>query len=153
MVLRSSIATYLLLALVFLTAGILYLGRGQEEGNAVAKEVQSFLSYNIESSNFSVINRTTVAANEVPLPISKAFKYVAKRLLITMGIAIDRKSYAIEFDIQSQQSRDHLYCLVRVHGDQVLEIIIRSSSKNDSSAVHLQKLIQSSFPDYEVSIL
>lgn len=150
---RSSIVTYLLFSLVFLAAGILYLGRGQEEGNPVAKEVQSFLSYDIESANFSVINRRTVAANEVPLPIRKAFKHAAKRLLITTGIAIDRQSYAIEFEIQSPQSSAHLYCLVRAHGDQVLEIVIRSASKEDSSAIRLQKLIQSAFPDYEVPIL
>lgn len=153
MIFWSPKATYFLIALLFVVAGFLYIGRGQEYGNAAGKDLQDFLSHNIGSTNLSIFNQRNVAATEVPLSISQEIKYVAKRVLISVGIAIERKSYAIEFDLQLLQNNGHIYCLVRVHGDKVLGIIIRAPSKEDSSAIRLQKLIESAFPDYDVPIL
>lgn len=150
---RLSIGASFLLGFFFVVAGVLFIGIGKEEGSVVAKEVQSLITYKIESSNFSIISQKTVPASEVPLSFSKTLKHIAKRLVIAVGLAIDRKSYAMKFEIQSQQSGKHLSCHVRVHGDQVLEIIIRSTSTEDSSATRLQALVQSAFFDYEVPIL
>lgn len=153
MILRSPKVTYFLIAFFFLVAGVLYIGRGQEDGSAVGKDIQDFLSHNIGSTNLSIFNQRNVEAAEVPLSISQGIKYAAKRLLISAGIAIERKSYAIEFDLQSLQNNGHIYCLIRIHGDKVLGIVIRAPSKEDGSAIRLQGLIESAFPDYDVPIL
>ncbi|MFI3155238.1 MAG: hypothetical protein QX199_03690 [Methylococcaceae bacterium] len=153
MVLPSSKVTYFLIALVCVVISLLFIGRGQEGGNAVGKDVQDFLSHNIGSTNLSVIDYRNVPADKVPLSISQEIKHVAKKLLILAGISIERKSFAIEFDLQSPQNKEHVYCLFRMHGDNVLRIIIKASSKEDSSAIRLQELLEKSFPDYDVPIL
>jgi hypothetical protein len=153
MILQSSKITYFFIALIFVVVGLLFIGRGREEGNAVGMEIQDFFLHNIGSANLSVINQRNVAADEVPLSIRQGIQHAAKWLLILAGIAIERKSYAIEFDLQSLQNNEHIYCLVRMHGDKVLGIIIRASSKEDSSAMRLQKLIEKAFPDYDVPVI
>lgn len=152
MVLSSSKAKYPLIAVVLIIAGLLLVGRGQEGGNAVGKDVQDFLSHKIGSSNLSVTDYRDVPADEVPLSIGQEIKYIAKNALILAGVSVERKIFAIEFDLQSMQSKEHVYCLFRVHGDRVIRIIIKASSKDDSSAIRLQELIEKAFPDYDVPI-
>lgn len=151
MVLRPPIAAFVFFV-IFISAGILYLGKGQEEGDSLAKDIQSFFSYEIESHGFSIISRQAIEANAVPLPFSKLIKHAAKRLLITMGLAMDRKSYAFEFALQQERGA-HLACLVRIHGDQVLAIVIRSTPKDHGSAMRLKTLLQPAFPGYDIPIL
>jgi hypothetical protein len=139
--------------LIFISIiSILYLGQGQEKSSAVAKEVESFILHDIKISQLSVVHEKFVTPDKAPLSYKQEFQYLAKRLLILTGISIERESYTIEFNLQSLQTGKHIYCFVRVHGDQVLGIIIRASSKKDSLAILLQELIKSRFPNYDVPI-
>lgn len=152
MFLSSSTPKNLLIVFACVIIGVLFIGREQEGGNAVGKDVQDFLSHKIGSS-LSVIGFRNIPVEDVPLTIIQEIKFVAKRLLILTGIAIERKSFAIEFDLQSSQSKEHIYCLFRMHGgDKVLQIIIKTASKEAGSAIRLQELIKKAFPDYDVPI-
>ncbi len=151
MFLSSSIPKNLLIVFACVIIGVLFIGRGQEGGNAVGKDVQDFLSHKIGSS-LSVIGYKDIPEEDVPLTIIQEIKFVAKRLLILTSIAIEQKSFAIEFDLQSSQSKEHIYCLFRMHGDRVLRIIIKTASKEAGSAIRLQELIEKAFPDYDVPI-
>ena len=141
---------FIFLALAIL--GILDLGRGDENRGVLGKDVHSFLLYEIDKANYTAISNKSVSASEVTLTFTVATKHIIKRALIFIGLAIQRKSVAEKFEIQSQETNSTLSCLVRTHGDEVIAIAVQAQP-NDEEAIRFRTLLHAAFPDYDIQIM